>query len=247
MASNDALLPAGGHPGYLGSLRRMRMTVITEFTIPAEAFALDRTLEAVPEVTIEVERHATHSREWIMPFLWTTGADPATLEEAFRADPTVDAVTRLDQAGDVGQFTVEWADDVQELVDDIVDRQGVIQEAEAANGLWYLKLKFVDQDAVREFQTYFEEHGYTFELERLYDGTALREREYDLTPEQRTALVTALELGYFAVPREIQIGELAAELGISTSAVSQRLRRATRNLTENTLTLTPSDALTGNE
>lgn len=223
------------------------MAVITEFTVPAEAFALARTLEAVPDVIIEVERHATHSRKWIMPFLRTTGADPATVEEALRADPSVDAVTRVDQTDDVGQFTVEWVDDVQQLVDDIVDRQGIIQKAEAANGLWYLKLKFVDQDAVRGFQTYFEEHGYTFELERLYDGTAMKEREYDLTPEQRNALVTALELGYFAVPREVQIEALAAELGISTSAVSERLQRATRNLAESTLTLGPSDALTQHE
>lgn len=220
------------------------MTVITEFTIPAEAFALDRTLEAVPDATIEIERHATHSRKWIMPFLWTTGVAVDTIEEALRADPTVVDVTQVGQAGDTGQFTVEWAASFQNLIDDIVDRQGIIQEAEAANGLWYLKLKFVDRDAVREFQAYFDEHGDPFELERLYDGTALKEREYNLTPEQHTVLVTALDMGYFAVPRESQIGELAAELEISTSAVSQRLRRATRNLTENTLTFGPPDTLT---
>ena len=223
------------------------MTVVTEFTIPAAAIALGRTQEAVPDGTNEIERHATHSREWIMPFLWTTGADPAAVEEALRADPSVDAVTRHDQTGDIGQFTVEWADDFQALVDEIVDRRGIVQEAEAANGQWYLKLKFVDRDAVREFQAYFEAHGHAFELERLYDGTALKEREYGLTPEQHAALVTALELGYFAVPREVQIEELAAALDISTSAVSQRLRRATRNLTENALTLSPPDTLTDEE
>lgn len=221
------------------------MTVITEFTIPAEAFALARTLEAVPDATIEIERHATHSREWIMPFLWTTGEAADTVESALRADPTVDDVTRVGQVGDIAQFTVTWDSSFQKLIDDIVDRQGIIQEAEAANGQWYLKLKFVDRDAVREFQAYFDEHGYPFELERLSDETALKEREYDLTPAQRDALVTALEMGYFDVPRKTQIGALAAELGISTSAVSQRLRRGTRNLTRNTLTHRPRDELTG--
>lgn len=221
------------------------MTVITEFRIPAEAFALERTLEVVPDATIEIERHATHSREWVMPFLWTTGAAVDSIEDALRADPTVVDVTNVGQTEDVGQFTVEWTTSFQNLIDDIVDRQGIVQEAQAANGLWYLKLKFLDRDAVREFQAYFDEHGYPFELERLYDGTALKEREYDLTREQRIALVVALELGYFEVPRETQIGELAAELGISTSAVSQRLRRATRNLTKNTLTHGPPESLAG--
>lgn len=221
------------------------MTVITEFTIPAEAFVLDRTLSEVPDATFEIERHATHSREWIMPFLWTTGEPADTIEDALRDDPTVDAVTQVGNVDTIGQFTVEWEASFQDLIDDIVDRQGIIQEAKAANGLWYLKLKFLNRDAVREFQSYFAEQDYPFELERLYDGTARKQREYDLTPEQRAALVTALEMGYFDVPRETQIGALAAELGVSTSAVSQRLRRATRNLTENTLTHGPPDSLTG--
>lgn len=223
------------------------MSVITEFTIPAEAFALHKTLEVVPDATIEIERHATHSREWIMPFLWTTGTDTAAIGDALRADPTTQNVHEIETSGSIGHYRVEWREAFQNVIDDIVDRHGIIQEAEATNGQWYLKLKFIDRDAVRDFQAYFDDQGYQFELERLYDATAVREREYDLTPEQHTALTTALQLGYFAVPRRTQIGDLATELGISTTAVSQRLRRATRNLTENTLTIDAPDTLTDEE
>jgi len=215
------------------------MTVVSEFTVPAEAFALAQTFESVPDLSVEVERLATHSREWIMPFLWVTNGDIEAVEAALRADPDIDSFTTLSTTDDVGQFNVHWTDDVQDLVDEIIDRHGIVQEAEAANGRWYLKLKFVDADALREFQRYFDDHGYSFELRRLYEQTGPKEREYDLTAEQREVLVTALRLGYFDVPRDGQIADLAAELGISTNAVSQRLRRATRNLTQNALTISP--------
>lgn len=211
------------------------MSVITEFTIPAGAFALEHTFDEVPELTLEIERLATHSREWIMPFLWATDGDMDALEQALADDPSIDEYKRLNDADDVGEFNVEWRDDVQELIDQIVDQHGIMQEAEAANGTWYLKLKFIDREALDEFQTYFRERGYEFELQRLYDGADPKEREYDLTPEQRETLLTALEMGYFSIPRDTQIQELADALEISTNAVSQRLRRAVENLTTNTL------------
>lgn len=215
------------------------MGIITEFTIPAEAFALHQTFEAVPDVTIEIERLATHSREWIMPFLWATSNDIATVGDALRDDPSVDEVQQIDTTGNIGQYKVDWSEDFQQLIDEIIDQHGIMQEAEAANGTWYLKLKFIDQSALSEFQTYFNGKGFNFELQRRYDSTSPKEREYDLTPGQHEVLVTALELGYFSVPRDAQITDMAVALDISTNAVSQRLRRAMRNLTKNTLTVSP--------
>lgn len=214
------------------------MSVITEFTVPAEAFALERTFEAVPEVTVEIERLATHSREWVMPFVWVTGEGVEAFGDALAEDPDVDSMRAID-VDDVGYFNVHWNEDVQQLVDEIVDQHGIMKEAEAERGTWYLKIQFVDQEALEEFQTYFHERGYSFELQRLYNGGPPREREFDLTHEQQEALVTAFEMGYFSIPRETQIDALASELGISTNAVSERLRRATGNLTRNTLTIAP--------
>lgn len=46
---------------------------------------------------------------------------------------------------------------------------------------------------------------------------------YDLTPKQREAATKAVAAGYYQTPRETTIGELADELDISKSAMSQRL------------------------
>lgn len=223
------------------------MAVIAEFTVPATSFALRRTFEVVPDVTIEVERLATHSREWVMPFLWATSDDIVAVENALREDPSVAEVERIGHDGTVGEFEVEWDEDFQELIDAIVNQHGILLEADAAAGTWHLKLKFTYRDAVGEFQTYFSEREYEFELQRIYESTAPKEREYDLTPAQYEVLVTALEQGYFSIPRDAQIDDLAEELDVSTNAVSQRLRRATRNLTTNTLAVSTPDALPDDE
>jgi hypothetical protein len=47
-----------------------------------------------------------------------------------------------------------------------------------------------------------------------------------LTPVQRRTLVVAIEQGYFEIPRQSTLDDLAADLGVSKQAVSERLRRA---------------------
>lgn len=57
-----------------------------------------------------------------------------------------------------------------------------------------------------------------------------------LTPVQRETLTMALERGYFAIPRETNLVELAEELDISDQAVNERVRRGTAKLVASSLT-----------
>lgn len=47
-----------------------------------------------------------------------------------------------------------------------------------------------------------------------------------LPPEQRTALRTAIDNGYYETPREVDVGELADRLDVPRSTLAYRLRRA---------------------
>jgi len=69
-----------------------------------------------------------------------------------------------------------------------------------------------------------------YELDAEGEDAAAGARGWDLTPAQEAALRTALELGYFAVPRDADAGEVAAALGISKSAFLERLRRGQASL-----------------
>lgn len=56
-----------------------------------------------------------------------------------------------------------------------------------------------------------------------------------LTAKQRQTLEIAIESGYYERPRASNLDELANQLDISKSAVSQRLRAAERKLIEDAL------------
>jgi predicted DNA binding protein len=62
-----------------------------------------------------------------------------------------------------------------------------------------------------------------------------RSDDYGLTAPQRQALLLAVEHGYYDVPRNGTLTDIAGELDISEQAASQRLRRGTRSLLRSTI------------
>ena len=54
-----------------------------------------------------------------------------------------------------------------------------------------------------------------------------------ITETQWEAAKLAVEMGYYDVPRRVSLGDLASELGISKSAVSQRLSNLERAIITN--------------
>ncbi|UPV75047.1 helix-turn-helix domain-containing protein [Halorussus limi] len=213
------------------------MSLVAEFSVPADDFALADALAAVPEIRIEVERLATHSREWVMPFVWASGGDLDAFESALADDETVADVATLDRLDGGALFMIEWADPVQSLVDSMVDRHAIVQEA-VADREWFLKLRFSDEQHLSSFRDHFESN---FELHRKYRPEEPRQGEFGLTPHQRETLVVASELGYFSVPRGATAEDIADELDISANSVSQRLRRAHDALVRNTLLIDGRD------
>jgi predicted DNA binding protein len=55
---------------------------------------------------------------------------------------------------------------------------------------------------------------------------SLREIFGSLTMKQLNSLINAIELGYYAIPRKVTIGEIAKLLGVSRSTYEEHLRKA---------------------
>lgn len=86
------------------------------------------------------------------------------------------------------------------------------------------------QETIGETIADFEEMGMDVTLEALRDYE-VRERPLDrLTDRQRDVLRTAYEAGFFDVPRDTTVEELAADLELDPSTVSEHLQRAQGNL-----------------
>ncbi len=74
----------------------------------------------------------------------------------------------------------------------------------------------------------------TPERNRALDGW-VGQQVYDevpVTDKQREAVEAAVEMGYYAEPREANLDDLANKLGVSTSALSQRLNAVESKLVE---------------
>jgi predicted DNA binding protein len=211
------------------------MSILTAFDVPAEDFLLDWTLGADPEMHIEIERVAVEDEE-VTPYFWASGDDHEMFEAALDDDPTVADVITVEEHDDERLYQVGWRRNARGIVYAVSEVGATILEATSDNGNWFVEMLFPDSESLSDFQDYAAANGLSFELLWLHRSAHSEAfGQYDVTDEQREALVTAYEEGYFEVPGEISLGELADELDISKNAVSARLHRGYANLVKNTL------------
>lgn len=216
------------------------MSVVADLSVQTVEFALGDALTAAPGVDVEFERVVTHSEEWIMPFLWAKGEDLPAFGRALQDDPSVADATVANEFDDAVLYQFQWSDHVVRSVNAIFDRRGTLVEATGNADRWDLKVRFEEHQSLSVLQSHFETAGVGFSVERVYTPSEPRQPEFDVTSAQREALVAALEDGYFEVPRETTMADLADELGVSQNAASERLRRGTANLVAATLTVRDS-------
>lgn len=217
------------------------MSVVGDFTIPARAFALRQALSAVPEMTVEADRLATHSPKEVFPFLWATDGDFERFHDALAADPSVTDVGVAEETEGEVLYRLEWSDSFCDLIHEMVDHHAAILEARAHDDQWNLRLRFAQAEMVSKFRNHFRETGHRFDVNELYHPTEPRQRAFGLTREQHEALVRAVEVGYFDIPRAASTEELSELLGISANAVSERVRRGCETLVRSGL-ITEEDA-----
>lgn len=220
------------------------MSVLAEFTVPAEEFVLAETLTVAPEMRIEIKR-VVGGKSSITPYFWATGGDFDRFEKALRADDMVREVLTLEEQEELPQdsseeerfYRVTWQMEVPNIIAAVSEAKATVLEAVRNSGeRWEVKVLFPSESALSEFHDYCLENDFDIEPTRVYQPENPEEEvEYGVTKEQQEALEVAYHAGYFAVPREHTLTEVAEQLDISRNALSARLRRGHRNLLANTL------------
>jgi len=211
------------------------VSVILEFTIGSESFQLGQVLAPAPEMAIELER-IVPTGDMVMPFMWATGADHAAFESTVRSQAAVESFSALDQFENHGLYRLKWVDAPTDLIEAIAHAQAVVLEARGGDE-WVFKLRFPTHNSLSEFHNAIIEQDIPIHIERTYTLTEEFDlgHRFDLTQEQREALVLAIQQGYFASPSEVSLDELAEELGITRQAVSKRIRRGNQKILQKTL------------
>lgn len=207
------------------------MSLVADFSVPAEAFCLAETLSAVPEMTVKLDRLVAHSPDYVMPFLWVLGDEWASFERALADDPTVSEASVTDSFRDARLYQIRWTPVVNERLQVILDHEGVILEARASTGEWRLRMRVGSREHFGEFRAHFERVG-PISLHQLTAPNTPGSAHYGTTREQRETLLAAYSAGYFGVPRRATGSDLAEQLAVTQQAVSGRLRRGMAALIE---------------
>jgi predicted DNA binding protein len=214
------------------------MTVIAELTLRPMDFPLGEISLQDPEVEIELER-IVPSKSGVFPFFWAHGGELESFERRVRELDTVDELVALDRIEGSVLYRVTWGPEVENFVEAIVETGAAILEAHG-NEKWVFRLRYPNHRGLTALHNYCQEQSIPFHLERVY--TLAEERDvtlnFGLTPEQREALQLAADGGYFKVPRQTSMAEIAAQLGISEQSASERIRRAIDTVLRKTITST---------
>lgn len=211
------------------------MTVIADFTVPADDFALGRIMEVRRGINVKLETMVP-TGESVMPYFWVPVQDADAVEATLRDDPLTLDVDTIDEVNGEVLFRVSWSSEIDGLVDAILNTGAVVLEAEGTGDDWLMELRFGDYDSLSTFYEGCTRKDIGIDLDKVHSSIGDGETDgYGLTDEQRDTLLTALEEGYFEVPRETTLVELGEVMDISDSAVSQRLRRGLSKLLAETL------------
>jgi len=212
------------------------MSTIVEAAIPAAQFALAEATRRLPEATFQAVRVVAQGSGRPIPLLRVAGDDSETLVAALDADGTVEDVGVLARQHDTVLCQVEWSPQVRILLDLLVDEGGAILDARGTDGTWTLRVLLPEREAVAAIVAACDRYDLDLQVERIASAaTSIDVRQSTLTEEQFRTVQSALEHGYYEIPRRTTLSELSGELGVSHQALSERLRRGHRQLVETAL------------
>ncbi|WP_049899633.1 helix-turn-helix domain-containing protein [Halococcus agarilyticus] len=194
--------------------------------VTAAGFALGTLFERAPDARVDLEPAIAAPDDRVLLVIRTDATSQSEVAAALRADPSVTAVEYLADRGDGWVFGVAWDGQPRRFLARVRAEDATILSARGGGGTWTLQLLLPDRDALTRAYEAIVDCECGTELERIGTYGGGRGDRFDLTDEQREALVAAFEAGYYEVPREVTAADLADRLGISHQALSERFRRA---------------------
>lgn len=221
------------------------MPIITKVRFAHEDGALADTLDAIDDVEITVVPEAsTDPMRSVYLFRFETDT-PSDLRRALEADHTVRNVEPMPVFEGENVLAVEFTPEARLLAPEVTARDGLVLEARSSTAGtqprgWYERWSLPDRESLHDIWQHAVAEGFEFEVLDFHEqGRADPDYSGPNTPteQQREALVAAYEGGYFTEPRETSLEGLAAELGISPTAVAGRLKRGMRSLIRTTILL----------
>ncbi|MFB6074615.1 MAG: helix-turn-helix domain-containing protein [Haloarculaceae archaeon] len=205
------------------------MSVYAEFRLPLREHPFGIALRASPSVTVEIEQTVPTGGSTY--YVWVSGPERAGFLEELQASMSLSDLIVVDTVSDRSLVRFEADGLLTPITEAAAEADATVVALRGDGDSWTYRLRFGDGEALTTFYRTCRNQGLPVELRRLLDPDDLSEvPEYGITDKQRETLTAAFDAGYFEVPREATLADLAARLGVSEQAVSERLRRGLSSL-----------------
>ncbi|WP_114576057.1 bacterio-opsin activator domain-containing protein [Saliphagus sp. LR7] len=208
---------------------------VVEIGLAAEEFALSETTDRFDDLEYEIERVVAHDTDHVMPYVWIDGPSVGDVEDALEGDDSVAEIECLADLEEERLYRMDWVAQIDTLVQILVEEEGAILSAEGNGDDWRLRILFPSRDALSRTHDYCEDRGLSMDIYTIYNVDDGRKGRFGLTDGQQDTLVSAYDAGYYEIPRDTSMTDLAEEIGVSHQALSERLRRGHESLVENTV------------
>lgn len=211
------------------------MSVLATIDVAAEDFVFGGILTTNPGMHVRLESVVPLGSTFL-PYVWAKDGSVDAVEAALRAEDDIESFRVVDTVDEEALIRVEWARDADGFLGVISETGATILEGEGGENTWRFHLRFDEDEDLTSFYRRCVEHGISIDLRRVSHPGIGRAggSGQGITDQQREALDLAFRRGYFEVPRKVTLTELANELDVSDTAVSQRIRRGLTALLETT-------------
>lgn len=207
------------------------MSTIGEFRLSADDAGLSVAFDRAPDARVELDGSISRS----LPDLWVTNVDRTAIERAFDADPSVETYEYIVDVGDRLLYDLSFDDRTESVFDELLGGGGSLLEMSGERGWWRIEMRFRNREDLCRTHDLLAASGVNADVLRVTGVSESSPDRTGLTEEQREALAAAFQRGYFEIPRDISMEELARELDISHQALSERLRRGYERLVDEKL------------
>lgn len=208
------------------------MAITAEFRLSWEQDPLVSIARKVPECTITVEYDELTVTGPIVLLLRVVCGSFEAFEAALEDEPDITEFTLIsdEDSGRTYHTVFEWSSYPEEM-DELLFNKTLVERWWITSDGEYFKQQFADRDELVAYRESCQNMGINFRLKRLYESND-DQRIPGMSEKQRKALLAAYEAGYFDVPRQASLREVADSLDISRSAFTERLHRGLSHVLE---------------
>lgn len=208
--------------------------MIVEFRVDSPI--LQEALTHAPETTVRYEEQ-NQDHDGIKLLFWAEGDDLTAFEDNLTADPTVRNLARLAVTESRRLYRVTFSE-YGESVATFLSWVGLdisVLDSKGTHEGWTVRMLMPDRDTLHQYLEICEGKDLDFRLAAIYEESEGTKVKAELTNKQRETLLTARQLGYFQIPQQASLADVADQCGVSPQSASERLSRGTATLIDTAL------------